>query len=61
MWMNIVYKNKKYELIWSLILITIGIIFSIVGYFLFPVVVVVLVIGSFLVLYGVINMIKSVK
>ena len=61
MWMNIVYKNKKYELIWSLILITIGIIFSIVGYFLFPVVVVVLVIGSFLVFYGVINMIKSVK
>ena len=54
-------KEKKYELIWSLILITLGIVLSIVGYLIIPMVTVVLVIGIFLALYGCINMFKSVK
>ena len=52
-------KDKKYNIIWSLILITIGIILSIVGYFIFPMVSLVIVIGIFLVLCGIINYIQN--
>ena len=54
-------KEKKYELIWSLILITLGIILSIVGYLIFPTVSLIIIIGIFLIIYGVINVIKNFK
>ena len=54
-------KEKKYELIWSLILITLGIILSIVGYFIFPMVALILPIGIFSFIYGSFNLYKSVK
>lgn len=51
-------KDKKYNLIWSLILITLGIILSILGYKLFPMISLIIVIGIFLGLYGLINLMK---
>ena len=54
-------KEKKYELIWSLIMIGIGIILSLIGYLLFPIVALVLPIGIFSFIYGSFNLYKSVK
>ena len=54
-------KEKKYELIWSLILIIFGIILSIVGCLIFPMVSLIIIIGIFLIIYGVINVIKNFK
>lgn len=51
-------KDKKYNIIWSLVLITLGIILSIIGYKLFPMISLIIVIGIFLVLYGLTNLIK---
>ena len=48
-------KEKKYEIIWSLLLIILGIILSIIGFILLPTIILIMPIGIFLVLYGAIN------
>lgn len=51
-------KEKRYETIFNLIIMLIGIALLMVGYIIYPMVVLVLVIGIFLFICGLINSIK---
>ena len=53
-------KEKKYELIWSLIMIGSGIILSLIGYLLFPIVALVVFVGIGFLIYGVVSTIKTI-
>lgn len=54
-------KEKRYELIWSIILIVTGMILALLGKIIYPTIVLVLVIGLSCFSIGIINLIKSVK
>ena len=54
-------KEKKYEIILNIIMIIGGIILSIIGRLIYPMVALVLPIGIFSFLYGSYSMYKSVK
>ncbi len=54
-------QDKIYQLIWCLVLIILGLILSILGYMMYPTIAFVLIIGIFLFVYGIINIILSVK
>lgn len=58
-YIGVYMKEKKYELIWSLIVLLIGVFLSIIGYIVFPIIALILPIGIFLILYGLFNFMKN--
>lgn len=54
-------KKKKYERIWSLTLMSVGVVLFIIGYIVFPMVSLVIMIGMSMLGLGIINLLKNIK